>query len=552
MSNIRILSRLNSPLVIYIISILPGQLSAATEILQPEIHSEAKTEVLIEQIQPTAVSHEQGSSYVARLTIPRAADKESKSQCKLLENGKPLPFPHALHSRIREQGAGHYSHWTPGALYFSTSDSSDPRTNGRKYELVSTEVYRQKTSSFILTDSNSEISISGIIPQEPQPLKMIWQNLDANTRLTPAWKRKGAPDLSSQTAMLASILTPDMNAEEKSIAIWKFLVDWRYHYYPAEQGDEVHDPVKFLNVYGYGFCDDCATNYMVLARKAGLQSRVWGLSGHVVAETFYDGSWHMFDPDHQVFYRNQRGQIAGVEELAEQPQLITKTPTDPLGSSSELIAKLYTSTADNRVNERQPQIRETSALPVLEPLDYVEFHYTNPESVHRNYATDTPQPPVAGNGILKRMIQDLHQLKLTATNQRVWQLNWPYVILAGQINLELTSTEIPPCISVSHNQKSWTSLQGTFEKNRLHISLNDWIKKQPTAVYHCFIRLESPNQTDPAALIKQADAELRFQFAPRALAHITQGNNDFELKLATEPAGNTKGLKVSLIWKEID
>ncbi|MCA9022710.1 MAG: hypothetical protein KDA74_21320, partial [Planctomycetaceae bacterium] len=88
MSNIRILSRLNSPLVIYIISILPGQLSAATEILQPEIHSEAKTEVLTEQIQPTAISHEQGSSYVARLTIPRAADKESKSQCELLENGK--------------------------------------------------------------------------------------------------------------------------------------------------------------------------------------------------------------------------------------------------------------------------------------------------------------------------------------------------------------------------------------------------------------------------------------------------------------------------------
>lgn len=552
MCNIRIHSSLNSLLLICSTLILPERLPAEPGILQPAIQSEHRSEVITELIQPTAVTHEQGAGYIARLTIPRAADKDTKSQCKLLENGKPLPFPHALHSRIREQGGGHYSHWPPGILYFSTSDSSDPRTNGRKYALVSTESYLQKSTSFVLTDSNSEITVPVDFHREPHPLKMIWQNLDSKTRITPAWKRKGAPDLSSQSAMLASILKPGMNAEEKSIAIWKFLVDWRYHYYPAEQGDEVHDPVKFLNVYGYGFCDDCATNFMVLARKAGLQSRVWGLSGHVVAETFYDGRWHMFDPDHQVFYRNRQGQIAGVEELAEQPRLITQTPTDPLGSSSELIAKLYSSTADNRVNERQPQIRDTSALPVLEPLDYVEFRYANPESVHQNYATDSPQPPVAGNGVLKRTIRDLHELNQTASDQRQWQLNWPYVLLAGHIDLALNSSEVQPRISISHDQKSWKPLQGEIKKNSLRISLNEWIRKQPTAVYHCFIRLESPNQTDPAVLIDQANAELSFQFAPRALAHVKKDNNVFEMKLATEPAGSTKGLQVELIWKETD
>ncbi|WP_197995713.1 transglutaminase-like domain-containing protein [Gimesia algae] len=381
---------------------------------------------------------------------------------------------------------------------------------------------------------------------------MIWQNLDSKTQITPAWKRKGAPDLSSQSAMLASILKPDMNAEEKSIAIWKFLVDWRYHYDPAEQGDELHDPVKFLNVYGYGFCDDCATNFMVLARKAGLQSRVWGLSGHVVAETFYDGRWHMFDPDHKVFYRNRQGVIAGVEELAEQPEIITKTPTDPLGSPSELIAKLYTSTSDNRVNERQPRIKDTIALPVLEPLDYVEFRYSNPERVHQKNKSHSPEPPLAGEGVLKRTIRDLYELKQTAGNQREWLVNWPYVLLAGYLDFELTSTDIQPRISISHNQKSWTPLKGKVKENRLRISLNEWIKKQPTAVYHFYIRLESPKQADPTTVINQATAELRFQFAPRAMAHVGNENNDFQMKLVTEPAGATKGLKLELIWKEID
>lgn len=550
MQSLKFSLRLNYLLLLCGTVIQPVQIQAEQRILQAE--SEQKSNVVTELIHPNDITHEQGVAYSTRLSIPRDADKNSESRCVLLENGKPLPFPHALHSRIREQGGGHYSHWTPGTLYFSTSDSSDPRTNGRKYELVSTESYLQKSTSFVLTESISEITVPVNPHKESQPLKMIWQNLDSKSRITPAWKRKGAPDLSSQSAMLASILKPEMNAEEKSIAIWKFLVDWRYHFDPAEQGDELHDPVKFLNVYGYGFCDDCATNFMVLARKAGLQSRVWGLSGHVVAETFYDGRWHMFDPDHQVFYRNRRGEIAGVEELAEQPQIITKTPTDPLGSPSELVAKLYTSTSDNRVNERQPRIKDTSALPILEPLDYVEFRYSNPDRVHQKAKSISRQPPRAGHGVLKRTIRDLRELKQTATNQREWLLNWPYVLLAGEIDLELTSTEILPRISISYNQQSWTPLQGEVKKNRMRISLNEWIRKQPTAVYHYYIRLESPNQTDPATLTKQIDTELRFQFAPRALAHVGQDENDFEMKLSTEPAGNNKGLKVELIWKEID
>lgn len=552
MKILKLSASLNYRLLFYVAVFLPVQLQAEQGIIQPQTQSGHKSEVITELIQPASITHEQGAAYSARLKIQRPADKDAKSRCELLENGKPLPFPHALHRRIREQGRGHYSHWTPGTLYFSTSDSTDPRTNGRKYELVSTESYLQKTASFVLTESNSEITVPVDLDRESHPLKMIWQNLDSKTRITPAWKRKGAPDLSSQSAMLASILKPGMNAEEKSIAIWKFLVDWRYHYDPAEQGDELHDPVKFLNVYGYGFCDDCATNFMVLARKAGLQSRVWGLSGHVVAETFYDGQWHMFDPDHQVFYRNRQGKIAGVEELAEQPQIITQTPRDPLGSPSELIAKLYTSTADNRVNERQPQIRDTSVLPVLEPLDYVEFRYSNPERVHQKNKSHSPEPPIAGEGILKRTVRDLHDLKQTAGNQRQWQLSWPYVLLSGHVDLALNSSEIQPRISISNDQKSWRPLQGEIKKNRLRLSLNEWIRKQPTAVYHCFIRLESPHQTDPAALIDQAEAELRFQFAPRALAHVQNGNNDFEMKLATEPAGSTKGLRVELIWKETD
>ena len=46
--------------------------------------------------------------------------------------------------------------------------------------------------------------------------------------------------------------------------------------------------LRFLNIYGFGYCDDSAVSFSVLAEKAGLKSRVWDLSGHVAPEVFYD------------------------------------------------------------------------------------------------------------------------------------------------------------------------------------------------------------------------------------------------------------------------
>src|SRR5919202_2297110 len=54
------------------------------------------------------------------------------SRLRLFEDGRPLGPAHALHALIRQQGRGLYSHWGDRVL-FSSSDSSDPRRNGRIY-----------------------------------------------------------------------------------------------------------------------------------------------------------------------------------------------------------------------------------------------------------------------------------------------------------------------------------------------------------------------------------------------------------------------------------
>ncbi|MCK1519551.1 MULTISPECIES: class I SAM-dependent methyltransferase [unclassified Bradyrhizobium] len=54
------------------------------------------------------------------------------SSLALFEDGKLIGPPHSSHDTIQKIGCGAYSHWN-NALYFSSSDGTDPTTNGRTY-----------------------------------------------------------------------------------------------------------------------------------------------------------------------------------------------------------------------------------------------------------------------------------------------------------------------------------------------------------------------------------------------------------------------------------
>ena len=190
------------------------------------------------------------------------------------------------------------------------------------------------------------------------------ENTGDNIIINPRLIVNGQRDWFNTDSILDDILTPGMDDRAKAVAIWRFLVDNRYHGYPlASEADnvlELHDPIRFLNVYGYGFCDDAATNYMVLAEQAGLPARVWGLEGHVVAEAYYDGDWHMFDPDGEIYYLDEDEEnISSVKTLSNRPDIIRRYPApnpiisrypDPKAEMDKRVS-IYTTTYDNKVNE---------------------------------------------------------------------------------------------------------------------------------------------------------------------------------------------------------
>jgi hypothetical protein len=85
----------------------------------------------------TKVELDQGHCYTAPLPAYLLSDLESHSSLLLFEDDRPLGPAHVAHDDIRTSGAGRFAHW--GArLYFSASDNSDPRSNGRGYKVRET------------------------------------------------------------------------------------------------------------------------------------------------------------------------------------------------------------------------------------------------------------------------------------------------------------------------------------------------------------------------------------------------------------------------------
>jgi hypothetical protein len=76
-----------------------------------------------------------GFCYKIGYDLPEIGDSNTSptvSKLRLFENGVELGPAHSNHNDIRNFGLGQFSHWG-NSLYFSTSDNTNPLTNGRKY-----------------------------------------------------------------------------------------------------------------------------------------------------------------------------------------------------------------------------------------------------------------------------------------------------------------------------------------------------------------------------------------------------------------------------------
>jgi hypothetical protein len=223
-----------------------------------------------------------------------------------------------------------------------------------------------------------------------------------------------------------------LSPRERAERIWRFVVAHRFHSDPASAGIESHDPVKLLNIYGYGFCDDGANVLAAIARAAGIPARIWGLGGHVVPEVFYDERWHMFDPDNEVYYVDREGLVASVEQLVAEPQLFARPTLAPGRRGSYYgpgwAAPIFTSSADNRLASYALVTQPHTMMCVLRPGEQlILWHGDGPRRFTNGYLQRASQ---VGNGQWR-----LEQLLPPGPDSQTVEFLLPWPILSGSLSL---------------------------------------------------------------------------------------------------------------------
>lgn len=159
--------------------------------------------------------------------------------------------------------------------------------------------------------------------------------------------------LTDKTQLLWDIMAaPPSNAGEPlHRRAWRHMVALSRHSYPLSENLFVHQPDLFLRSIGTGFCDDMSSALHWIWRELGMEARVVGLGGHVVAEVRVGDRWEMYDPDYGVYMLNGAGFVASVSDL-ELDQAPLSAPAESLRGYPHVrnLAELYASVDDNLVS----------------------------------------------------------------------------------------------------------------------------------------------------------------------------------------------------------
>jgi len=177
---------------------------------------------------------------------------------------------------------------------------------------------------------------------------------------------------------------------DRARAIWEFRRRTRFH--ATTWDSECNDAVKVLNVYGYTLCGNEARVISDLWKAAGLTVRRGYPIGHVVAEVFYDGDYHLLDSDeHVIALERDNRTIASCSEVVRDHDLVKRTHTYGIGRrdhrrTDEFSASLYVYEGE-RQGDFGTNTRHAMDL-TLRPGESIEFRW---DHVGKQYTAGLPR-----------------------------------------------------------------------------------------------------------------------------------------------------------------
>ncbi len=551
---------------------------------------------------------EQGHCYIATMDFGEPGDKftSGKSMLMVFEDGRPLGPPHAVHASIRTTGHGRYSHWARESLYFSTSDNSDPRSNGRKYEVASRNprstlsgldrfpaVQKQQTEQITSGRHQYDINMGGTLDMmntrtlaSSNCYITFQNNIDLTIENTgdvpvvnPRLVVNDRGNWYTFDSLLKEFTRGAKTDQDRVYLIWENMRQNLYHETPLFGNAEPHDPVKLFNIFGFNLCDDAGNAGCSLFHHAGfVGSKNRALRGHVQCEACVNGVLQFMDVDMDCFYLDRENErpVSG-DRCAQDHDLVRRElnygPVVSRFTSSDAPAALFG--PDDRLYDAQ--LRGHEIAYTLRPGEKVVFRWDNVDKYCAESKKRTHRPKYFGNSKFvyqprltrddvqksARTSKDLLQTS-TAGNKSaltgkspdafvVYAINTPYPACGGLVRATCVghTAEDRVAIALSLDGTHWQTLwskKGTGE-HRAEVSLEQAldIHKKP-AKYSYFIRIELASAgAAPGPSLHALEIETDVLAAPVSLPRLRLGSN--HIRYWDETTGE-HAVRITHRWKE--
>ncbi|HLY08721.1 MAG TPA: Ig domain-containing protein [Planctomycetota bacterium] len=373
-----------------------------------------------------------------------------------------------------------------------------------------------------------------------------------DTDVVNPWLSNGRNTFRTLSEIASSAVTAGMSDREKAMAMWFQEIRHRYHF--DGDNNDLGDPVKVFNIYGYNTCGNDSICVAGLWRKAGLKVAPARLVGHCVTQVYFDNRWHVFDGDmHSMYLLRDCKTVAGEQDLVRDHDLVRRAHTQgilkpDIRGDDEWESSIYVFEGDVR-GERYCT-DGTSMNMTLRPGEAITWRWGHPTPIKYHGQSKPRHPDTICNGLWEyqpdftkeawrkgaALAQAVRTDRGELTSEAgqsgtiVWVLKSPYVFVGGKVEAEGTGAKF----SVSWDGKAWEEAGADLDR---------LFPPAGPARYEYRLRCE----LDPGARLQKLRIVNDVQMAPLALPGMTVGANEF---VYTDQSPGGRKVRVTHDWVE--
>ena len=298
-----------------------------------------------------------------------------------------------------------------------------------------------------------------------QPFQQTWESNRCvimenvgQTDLVNPWLSNGHNDFRTLGEIVARAVKPGMTDREKARALWWQEIQYRFHF--DGDNDELLDPVKVFNIYGYNTCGNDSISLAGQWQKAGMRVAPARLVGHCVSQVFYDDRWHLMDGDmHSIYLLRDNQTVAGEQDLVRDHDLISRTHTQGILQADRRAGDEWESSIyvfEGPVNGDRNTREDTAMNMTLRPGERLTWRWGHMSPIKYHGQSRPRYPEKICNGLweynpnftqktwrsgasIVEAIKD-DSGGLTAeegkTGTVVWSMRSPYIFVGGKLEID--------------------------------------------------------------------------------------------------------------------